>query len=122
MGVLLVSEPNRRHSSNQERTARIPGGEQRARRLPPQALADGEISIPSFSISDALAAELLAVRVGDRNEPVMVLPSLIGIKVLLFGKRGLLSRFFHLDFHLGSYMRHYRKNSEFAQVPISAVT
>ncbi|PYT20928.1 MAG: peptidase M28 [Acidobacteria bacterium] len=60
VGVLLVSEPNRRHSSNQERTARIPGGEQRARRLPPQALADGEISIPSFSISDALAVDLLA--------------------------------------------------------------
>ena len=66
VGVLLVSEPNRRHSSNQERTARIPGGEQRARRLPPQALADGEISIPSFSISDALAAELLA---GTGKEP-----------------------------------------------------
>ena len=66
VGVLSVSEPNRRHPSNQERTARIPGGEQRARRLPPQALADGEISIPSFSISDALAAELLA---GTGKEP-----------------------------------------------------
>ena len=59
VGVLFVAEPNRRHPSNQERTARIPGGEQRARRLPPQALAEQEISIPSFSVSDALGAELL---------------------------------------------------------------
>jgi hypothetical protein len=53
---------------------------------------------------------------------VMVLPSLIGIKVLLFGNRGRLSRFFHLDFRLGTNMRHYRKNDGFAQVPSSVVT
>src|SRR6266436_5445534 len=33
IGVLFVAEPNRKHPSPQERTARIPGSEQRARRL-----------------------------------------------------------------------------------------
>lgn len=59
IGVLFAAEPNRRHPSNQERTARIPGSVQRARRLPPQALADSEARLPAFSISDQLTAELL---------------------------------------------------------------
>src|SRR5690242_15816089 len=60
IGVLFAPEPNRTHPSPQERTARIPGSEQRARRLPPQALAEADARLPSFSISDQVAAELLS--------------------------------------------------------------
>jgi hypothetical protein len=59
-GVLIVAEPNRRHPSNQERMARIAGSQQRMSRMPSQALADGALRIPMFSIGDAVAAELLA--------------------------------------------------------------
>ena len=61
IGVLFASEPNRKHPSPQERTARIPGSEQRARRLPPQTLAESEAKLPTLSVSDALAVELLSV-------------------------------------------------------------
>jgi len=60
VGVLLVSEPNRKHPSNQERMARIPGGRERMARIPSQAIADGETRIPLLTVSDALAATLLA--------------------------------------------------------------
>jgi hypothetical protein len=60
IGVLLAAEPNRKHPSTQERAARIPGSEQRARRFPPQALAESEDRLPAFSVSDQIAAELLA--------------------------------------------------------------
>ena len=60
IGVLFAAEPNRKHPSPQERTARIPGSEQRARRLPPQALAESEARLPTLSVSDALAVELLS--------------------------------------------------------------
>lgn len=59
VGVLLASEPNRKHPSPQQRTATIPGGTVRTRRLPPQALADGEARIPLLSVSDAVLADLL---------------------------------------------------------------
>jgi hypothetical protein len=58
--VLLVAEPNRKHPSNQERQARVPGGELRRRRLPSQALSGGGPSIPLVTISDKLAADLLS--------------------------------------------------------------
>jgi hypothetical protein len=60
IGVLFASEPNRKHPSNQERSARIPGSDQRARLLLPQALADAEARIPSFSVSDPVLADLLS--------------------------------------------------------------
>ncbi len=60
IGVLFAAEPNRKHPSNQDRITRIPGSEQRARRLSPQTLADSEVRLPAFSVSDALAAELLS--------------------------------------------------------------
>ena len=60
VGVLFAAEPNRTHPSPQQRTARIPGSEQRARRLPPQTLAEPEAQLPSFSVSDQVAAELLS--------------------------------------------------------------
>lgn len=60
LGVLLVSEPNRKHPSNQERLARIPGITERMTRNASQALAESETKIPLLTVSDALAATLLA--------------------------------------------------------------
>jgi hypothetical protein len=60
IGALFAAEPNRKHPSPQERTARIPGSEQRARRLPPQTLAESEANLPTLSVSDAVATELLS--------------------------------------------------------------
>lgn len=60
LGVLMVSEPNRKHPSSQERLARIPGIMERMTRNASQALADSETKIPLLTVSDALAATLLA--------------------------------------------------------------
>jgi hypothetical protein len=60
VGVLVAGEPERKHPSNLERMARIPGSDQRARRLAPQALVDSDAKIPSFQVSDEIAADLLA--------------------------------------------------------------
>ena len=57
VGVLMVSEPNRKHPSNQERLARIPRTARTP--LPLQALADSETKIPLLTVSDELAARLL---------------------------------------------------------------
>ena len=59
--VLLMPEPKRKHPSNEERQARIPGSAQRRSRLPQQALADGEIQVPLVSLSEALGKELVAL-------------------------------------------------------------
>ncbi|HXI40886.1 MAG TPA: hypothetical protein VNH83_12960, partial [Bryobacteraceae bacterium] len=59
VGILFAAEPNRKHPSNQERMTRVPGTERRAVLLLPQALADSEARLPSFSVSDQLAADLL---------------------------------------------------------------
>ena len=61
VAVLTVAEPNRKHPSSLERMARVPGGRQRATSPSSQALAESERRIPSFSVSDAIAADLLAV-------------------------------------------------------------
>lgn len=85
IGVLFAAEPNRKHPSTQERTARIPGSEQRARRLPPQVLADSEARLPTLTLGDTLAMELLSAtgqkpselqaRIDDTLKPAsMVLP------------------------------------------------
>ena len=58
--VMLMPEPNRKHPSNEERRARIPGSAQRNARLPQQALQGGEIRIPMVSLSEALGKELVA--------------------------------------------------------------
>lgn len=60
VAVLTVAEPNRKHPSALERMARVPGGRQRAASPASQVLADSERRIPSFSVSDAVAADLLA--------------------------------------------------------------
>lgn len=59
VAVLIVSEPNRKHPSNQERMARIRSDRRRSR-IPSQALIEGGIQIPVISIGDKLAADLLA--------------------------------------------------------------
>ncbi len=58
VAVLVVAEPNRNHPSNQERLARIKGRNERAK-IPLQALAERPIHIPAYTISDAIAADLL---------------------------------------------------------------
>ncbi len=59
VGILIASEPNRKHPSNIERLSRIPGIVERITHVPSQALADSEVNIPSFNISDAVAESLL---------------------------------------------------------------
>jgi hypothetical protein len=59
VAVLIVAEPNRKHPSNQERSARIGGSVTRAVPLPSQALAEDSLHIPSAVVSDAVARELL---------------------------------------------------------------
>jgi Peptidase family M28/PA domain len=56
--VLMVSEPDRKHPSNQERLARIRGVNERAR-IPNQVLEVSELEIPLVNISDRIADELL---------------------------------------------------------------
>jgi len=60
VGVLMAGEPNRKHPSNVDRLARIPGGRERATGPSSQALAESDRRIPAITVSDAVAAELLA--------------------------------------------------------------
>jgi hypothetical protein len=55
-----MNEPNRKHPSNAERSARVPVVRQAVSRIAPQALADSDIRIPLVTVSDKLAGELLA--------------------------------------------------------------
>jgi Zn-dependent M28 family amino/carboxypeptidase len=59
VAVLLVAEPNRKHLTNAERSARIGGSVTRAVPLPLQALNDNELHIPGMTVLDAVAAKLL---------------------------------------------------------------
>jgi hypothetical protein len=61
VGVLVVGEPNRKHPSNLERLARIPGIMDRFTRRPSEALVDNNgINIPAFTVNDDVGAALLA--------------------------------------------------------------
>jgi hypothetical protein len=60
IAVLVMNEPNRRHPTNAERSARIPGGRQFLSRLPSQTLVDNEVRIPLFTVTDKLSNDLLA--------------------------------------------------------------
>ena len=60
LAVLVVAEPNRKHPSNQERVARIRGTQQRMARIPSEAIEGDEVGVPLFTISDMVAADLLA--------------------------------------------------------------
>jgi Peptidase family M28/PA domain len=61
VGVLIASEPNRKHPSNLERLARIPGIMERFSRRPSQGLPDNNgMGIPYFTVNDDVAAALLS--------------------------------------------------------------
>jgi len=60
LALLVVAEPNRKHPSNLERVNRIGGSAKRVPPLPGQALVGDELHIPVLTVSDAVAAQLLA--------------------------------------------------------------
>ncbi len=60
VAVLLVPEPNRKHLTNAERSAKIGSSAARPVPLALQAIQDDEIHIPAAAISDAAAVELFA--------------------------------------------------------------
>jgi hypothetical protein len=66
VALLVVAEPNRKHLTNAERAGKISQSTNgvkpitRTTPLPTQAIAEDEIRIPSVSVLDAVAAELLA--------------------------------------------------------------
>jgi hypothetical protein len=60
LALLMVAEPNRKHPSNQERAARVTGGQQTAPRFASEAIEGDELGIPLFTVSDRVAADLLA--------------------------------------------------------------
>jgi hypothetical protein len=67
VALLVVAEPNRKHLTNAERSARIGGSVTRALPLPLQAIADDEVHIPSVLVLDDVAAELLAAEGAAHN-------------------------------------------------------
>jgi Zn-dependent M28 family amino/carboxypeptidase len=73
LAILIVAEPNRRHPSNQERVARIGRSLNRAVPLPQQALAEDDLQIPSATLSDDVARNLLqttGIRSGDLQQDI----------------------------------------------------
>ena len=60
LALVVIPEPNRQHPSSLERYQRIGGSATRTPSLPSQALIDDALTIPVVTVSDALAAELLA--------------------------------------------------------------
>jgi Peptidase family M28/PA domain len=58
--VLVMAEPNRKHPSNLERVNRIGGSITRSMPIASQVIVNDDLHIPVFTISDAIAAELLA--------------------------------------------------------------
>jgi hypothetical protein len=59
VAVVIVPEPNRKHLTNAERAARIGGSITRQTPLPVQAIEDDELSIPSVTVQDDVAKEIL---------------------------------------------------------------
>ena len=60
VAVIVMAEPNRKHPSNLERLNRIGGSLSRTIPLPSQVIVQDELNIPVVTVSDAVAAELLA--------------------------------------------------------------
>jgi Peptidase family M28/PA domain len=60
VAVLVMAEPNRKHPSNLERVNRIGGSMNRMIPLPSQVIVGDELRIPVSTVSDAMAAQLLA--------------------------------------------------------------
>ena len=58
VAVLIAPEPNRKHPSNQERSARIGGSTERKNPLPSFVLANDELQIPIITLSDAAAKDI----------------------------------------------------------------
>jgi len=65
VALLVVPEPNRKHPSNQQRAARVTGGQQTGPRFAAEAIEGDELGIPLFTVSEQVAADLLAA-VGKR--------------------------------------------------------
>jgi hypothetical protein len=59
VALLVMAEPNRKHPSNLERVNRIGGSITRSIPIASQVIVNDELRIPVFTISDAIAAELL---------------------------------------------------------------
>ncbi len=59
VAVVIVAEPNRKHLTNAERSARIGGSITRPVPLALQAIEEDELSIPSVTVNDAVAKEIL---------------------------------------------------------------
>ncbi|MGI4829478.1 MAG: M20/M25/M40 family metallo-hydrolase [Janthinobacterium lividum] len=60
VAVLIVAEPNRKHLTNAERSARIGSSAARSVPRPLQAIKDDEVQIPSVLVLDAVAETLFA--------------------------------------------------------------
>jgi len=60
VALVVVAEPNRKHLTNAERSARIGGSIARAVPIPAQAIAEDELHIPPVLVQDAVAAQILA--------------------------------------------------------------
>ena len=60
LAMIVMAEPGRKHPSNLERVNRIGGSAKRVPPLPGQALTSDELRIPVLTVSDAVAAQLLA--------------------------------------------------------------
>ncbi len=69
VAVVIVAEPNRKHLTNAERSARIGGSITRATPLPAQAIQDDEIHIPSVLVLDAVADTLLEAAIPSYHVP-----------------------------------------------------
>jgi len=59
VALVVVAEPNRKHLTNAERSARIGGSVTRAVPIPSQAIAADELHIPAVLVLDPVAAALL---------------------------------------------------------------
>jgi hypothetical protein len=60
VALLVMAEPNRKHPSNLERVNRIGGSITRSIPIASQAIVNDDLRIPVFTVSDAIAAELIA--------------------------------------------------------------
>ncbi|SNT26737.1 Zn-dependent amino- or carboxypeptidase, M28 family [Granulicella rosea] len=58
VAVLIAPEPNRKHLTNAERSARIGGSIARAVPIPGQAILEDEVAIPSATVMDSVVAAL----------------------------------------------------------------
>lgn len=60
LALLVTAEPNRKHPSNLERVNRIGGSLSRTMPIPAQVIVNDDVQIPVSTVSDSVAAELLA--------------------------------------------------------------